>query len=169
MSGSDALTSLGPSCEVTSLELASQEPSGPPKFLARLSTPTMLLVDPARPSGSSPTRFLCVGFWGVQPIAVCMSRAHGAVSSFRECGLPYGRRGALCPLHLCRSAFYLLHRCNTRYGWLVRPDPVGTCTRQETPRFAWRTNAHAQRRGPHYHRPPIGPLSHEAPRFPRPL
>src|SRR4029450_6079130 len=72
-----------------------------------------------------------------------MSRDNGAVSSFRECGLPYGLRGALCTLHLCRSAFYLLHRCNTRYGWLVRPYPVRTFTLQETPSFAWRTNAGA--------------------------
>jgi hypothetical protein len=61
-------------------------------------------VDPDRPSGSSPKRFLCVDFWSVKTIAVCMSRAHGAVSSFRECGLPCGLRGTLCTLHLCRSA-----------------------------------------------------------------
>src|SRR6266581_8703788 len=99
------------------------------------------MVDPGRPSGSSPTRFLCAGFWSVKTIAVCISRDNGAVSSFGECGLSCGLRGALCTLHLCRSAFQLLHRCNTRYGWLVRPYPVGTSTLQETPSFAWRTNA----------------------------
>ena len=100
-------------------------------------------MDPGRPSGRSPKRFLCIGFWSVKPIAVCMSRDHGAVSSFRACGLPYGLRGALCTLHLCRSAVYLLHRCNTRYRWWVRPSLAGTCTLQETPSFAWRTNAGA--------------------------
>src|SRR5215475_10812040 len=104
MGGSEALTVLGPPFAVAYLELAPQEPSGPPKFLTLLSTHTTLFVDPDRPSGGSPKRFLCVGFWGVQPITVCMSRAHGAVSSFRECGLPYGLRGALCTLHPCRSA-----------------------------------------------------------------
>jgi hypothetical protein len=143
MSGSDALTVLNLPFGGAYLRLAPQEPSGPPKFLTPLSTHTTLLVDPDRPSGSSPKRFLCVGFWCVKTIAVCMSRDNGAVASFRECGLPYGLRGALCTLHLCRSAFYLLHRCNTRYGWLVRPYPVGTCTLQETPSFAWRTNAGA--------------------------
>src|SRR5712692_880200 len=102
-----------------------------PKFLALLSTHTTLFVDPDRPSGSSPTRFLCVGFWSVKTIAVCMSRANGAVSSLGACGPSCGLRGALCTLHLCRSAVHLLHRCNTRYGWLVRPSPVGTCTPQE--------------------------------------
>jgi len=34
----------------------------------------------------------------------------------------------------------LLHHCNTRYEWLVRPCSAETCTLQETPSFAWRTN-----------------------------
>ena len=71
---------------------------------------------------------------------------NGAVSNCGECGLPCGLRGALCTLPLLRSAFHLLHRCNTRYGWLVRPYPVGTSTLQETPSFAWRTNAGHQAR-----------------------
>ena len=37
----------------------------------------------------------------------------------------------------------LLHRCNTRYEWLVRPYSAGTFTLPEAPRFAWRTNAQA--------------------------
>jgi hypothetical protein len=86
---------LRPPLQVASLRLAPQDPSGPPT----------LLMDPDRPSGRSPTRVLCGGFWRVHTIAVGICRAHGAVSSFRECGLPYGRRGALCTLHRCRSAF----------------------------------------------------------------
>ncbi len=34
----------------------------------------------------------------------------------------------------------LLHHCNTRYEWLVRPCSTGSFTLQETPSFAWRTN-----------------------------
>src|SRR3989304_2169025 len=35
----------------------------------------------------------------------------------------------------------LLHHCNTRYEWLVRPCSTGSFTLQETPSFAWRTNS----------------------------
>ena len=38
----------------------------------------------------------------------------------------------------------LLHHCNTRYEWLVRPSSAETFTLQETPSFAWRTNGLAQ-------------------------
>jgi hypothetical protein len=62
MSGSDALTVLNLPFGGAYLGLAPQEPSGPPTFLTPLSTHTMLLVDPDRPSGSSPKRFLCIGF-----------------------------------------------------------------------------------------------------------
>src|SRR6185503_17529058 len=73
--------------------------------------------------------------------------ANGAVSSFRECGLPYGLRDSLCTLQLCRSVrLHLLHSCNTRYEWLVRPYSAGTLTLQEAPSFAWRTNAAVQLR-----------------------
>ena len=100
------------------------EPHGSPKFLTLLSTHPTLFVDPGRPSESSPNRFLCIGFWGVNTIAICMTLCDEAVSSFGECGLPYGLRGSLCTLHLCRSALHrcFLHSCNTRYEWLVRPS-----------------------------------------------
>jgi hypothetical protein len=48
------------------------EPDGSPKFLTLLSTHPTLFVDPGRPSGSSPNRFLCVGFWRVNTIALCI-------------------------------------------------------------------------------------------------
>jgi hypothetical protein len=44
------------------------------------------------------------------------------------------------------GVFHLLLRCNTRYRWLARPYLAGTCTLQETPSFAWRTNARHQAR-----------------------
>src|SRR5262249_48604046 len=108
-------------------------------------------VDPGRPSGRSPMRFLCLGFWSVNAIAICFLLFDGAVSSFGECGLPCGLRGSLGTLHLCRSVLHrdFLHSCNTRYEWLVRPCSAGTCTPQEAPSFAWRTNAQAHREPPH--------------------
>jgi hypothetical protein len=101
--------------------------------LTLLSTPTTLLVDPDRPSGRSPKRVLCVGFWSVQTIAVCMSRANGAVSSFRECGLPYGLRGALCTLHLCRSACTSFTDATLgRSGWLdLTPQGLAPCKKRQ--------------------------------------
>jgi hypothetical protein len=88
---------------VASRRQAPQEPSGPPPGWTLRSTHTTLLVDPDSPSGRAPPRFLGVGFWGVKPLAVCMSRANGAGSRFRQCGLPCGRRGALGTLRPCRS------------------------------------------------------------------
>ena len=38
----------------------------------------------------------------------------------------------------------LLHRCNTRSAWLVRPYSAGLAPRKKTPRFTWRTNACGQ-------------------------
>ena len=117
-----------------------QELPGPPKFLTLLSTHTTLFVDPDRPSRTSPLRSLCVGFWHVKTIAACFKFANGAVSSLRECGLPCGLRGSLCTLQPLRSASPPPNSCNTRYGWLVRPYPMGTSTPQEAPSYAWRTN-----------------------------
>ena len=133
MSGSDARTVLGPPCEVASLGCAPQEPSGPPKFLTLLATHTMRFVDPDRPSGRSPTRVLCVGCWCVQTIAVCISRDHGAVSSFRECGLSYGLRGALCTLHLARSVFTSSTGATLgRSGWLdLTPQGLAPCKKRQ--------------------------------------
>src|SRR3972149_6168548 len=87
-----------------------QEPFGSPKFLTFLSTHATLFVDPGRPSESSPMRFLCVGFWAVEIIAVCIwtifiaDANNGAVSSFREYGFPCGLCGSLCTLQLSCSA-----------------------------------------------------------------
>ena len=129
------------------------DPIGSPKFLTLLSTHPTLFVDPGRPSEISPKktrRSLCIGFWGVNTIAICMTLFYEAVSSFGECGLPCGLRGSLCTLQLFRSALHrcFLHSCNTRYEWLVRPCSAGTSTLQEAPSFAWRTNAPAQGQGP---------------------
>lgn len=132
MGGSDALTVLSPPCAVAYLGFAPQEPSGPPKFLTLLSPHTTLFVDPDRPSGSSPTRFLCVGCWSVKTIAVCISRDNGAVSSCGECGLSCGLRGALCTLHLGRSVFTSSTGATLgRSGWLDRvPQGLPPCKKR---------------------------------------
>ena len=81
-------------------------------------------VDPGRPSGTSPSRFLRVGFWAVNTIAICFIRAIGAVSSFRECDLPCGLRGSLGTLHMARSAT-ASSPCATlgTSGWLILTRP----------------------------------------------
>src|SRR5262249_13146628 len=49
-------------------------------------------------------RFLCVGFWLVNTIAICIKPVNGAISSLGDCGLPCGRRDSLCTLQLFCSA-----------------------------------------------------------------
>ncbi len=96
---------------------------------------------PADPRQPHPWRLLCFGFWNTQTMAVCFFNIDEAVSSFRECGLPYGLRDSLCTLQPLRSALTPPpHGCNTRYEWLVRPSSTGTCTQLETPSFPWRTD-----------------------------
>src|SRR5712692_852807 len=61
-----------------------------------------------------------------------------------KCEFPYGLHGSLCTLRMLRSILsYLLHIRNTRYGWVASPYPARSFTLQETPSFAWRTNAYA--------------------------
>jgi len=110
-----------------------QEPLGPPKFLPLLSTHTTLFVDPGRSSGISPIRSLCVGFWGVNTIAICVIAGHGAVSRVGECGLPCGRRGSLCPLHLCRSASTSFTGATLgRSGWCgLTPQGLAPCQKRQ--------------------------------------
>ena len=53
---------------------------------------------------------------------------------------PCGLYDSLCTLRVSRSTFVdPSHSRNTRYGWLAKPCPAGTCTLQETPGLAWRT------------------------------
>jgi hypothetical protein len=97
---------------------------------------------PADPRQPHPWRLLCFGFWNTKTIAICFIIINEAVSSFRECGLPYGLRDSLCTLQPLRSALTAPpHGCNTRYEWLVSPYSTGTFTQSETPSFAWRTSA----------------------------
>ena len=76
-----------------------------------------------------------------------------ALLRLRGCIKLWGMRSPLrstwCPVYASPVlfGFHLLHRCNTQYRWLVRPYLTGTSTLQETPSFAWRTNAALQARG----------------------
>jgi hypothetical protein len=54
-----------------STHVHAQEPTGPPKSLALLSTHPALFADPGRPSEHSPYRALCVGFPSVNTVAIC--------------------------------------------------------------------------------------------------
>ena len=158
--------------------------SGLPSSCAFLSTHATLFVDPGRPSESSPFRFLCVGFWLVNTIAICIldgfhhrRNFRGYIKSSGSTVFPVayvvpcvrfndvvrslmsdvcvpdipGSLKSLASLLQRRGFLYatvtpltglsgLLHHCNTRYEWLVRPCSTGTFTLQETPSFAWRTN-----------------------------
>jgi hypothetical protein len=103
--------------------------------------------DPDSPSGISPSRCLCVGCRCVKTVAVCIDSHNEAVPDFRGCGHPSGLQRSLGTLHMvCAECSLRLSRCNTRYRGLARPSLAGTCTLQETPSFAWRTNATLQAR-----------------------
>jgi len=63
--------------------------AGLPSSCTFLSTHATPFVNPGRPSESSPIRFLCVGFWAVEPTAVCLDgdfhrRNNEAISGLRE-------------------------------------------------------------------------------------
>src|SRR5512145_130902 len=96
-------------------------------------------ADPRRThhSAVSIRRSLCLGFWHVDTIAICLGAAFATdvvtrlYQVFGECGLSCGlrhsRRNGVSDGTLQRSrstAFRrLLVRCNTRYGWVVSPLP----------------------------------------------
>ena len=91
--------------------------------------------------------------------AVCTSGSAGSLMAYmfpcvrfvclvRRSPFPHGGFslvGTQCPLSTRVGAHssispYLLNPRNTRYGWLARPYPTETFTRQEAPSFTWRTN-----------------------------
>src|SRR5882672_10644668 len=98
--------------------------------------------DPGRPSSISPKRCCCVGFRCVKTVAVCFNALTRLYQTSGTCAFPCGLHGSLCTLRMLRSVLlHLLHIRNTWYGWVASPYPTGTCTLQEAPSFAWRTNA----------------------------
>jgi len=99
-------------------------------------------MDTDRPSPISPCRLVCVGFRGVESVAICIQRFNGAISSFREV------RYSLVAYWILGGSFvsfvqwqsHFLQRRNTRYGRVVSSYPTGTYTPQDMPSFAWRSH-----------------------------
>ena len=104
MRGADALTVFSPPVEEPTGGIPLSNHQGLPRSCRFSPRIPRAWWPPAAPRAAHQQRCRCLGCWGVQPIAVCLSRAHGAVSSCRACGLPCGLRGALWTLHRCGSA-----------------------------------------------------------------
>jgi len=101
ISGSDSRTILGAPRGATYLSFPRNR-SGLPssrRLSSRIPRSSWTPADPRepRPGGSS---VVASGTLTPSPSAF---RSYGAVSSFRECGLPCGLCGSLCPLQLGRS------------------------------------------------------------------
>jgi hypothetical protein len=102
------------------------EPDGSPKFLTLLSTHPTLFVDPGRPSESSPNRFLCVGFWRVNTIAICillvtrLSQALGSADSPTGYVVPCVRFNCFVRLYIAASSTVATLGMS---GWLDLPQP----------------------------------------------
>jgi len=118
-----------------------QEPFGPPKFLAFLSTHATLFVDPGRPSESSPMRSLCVGFWYRYTIATCFILGNEAVSRLQGVRSPL--RPIWFPVYASAVSFGSLTSSTTATlgtgGWLdlTRQD-LPSCKKRQA---SWRTTA----------------------------
>src|SRR5262249_12579620 len=100
---------------------------------------------PAPPRHSGGAR---VAFGSVQTLGVrkALSKLY---QPFRVRGHPCGLQDSLSTLRPSCSPRVpprLRHGRKTRYGWVARPYPTGTCTLQETPSFSWRENAGHQAR-----------------------
>src|SRR5713101_3297931 len=105
------------------------------------------LRTPTDPPASRHNRCCGVGCRCVHTVAVCCIALTRLSQTSGTCAFPCGLHGALGTLRMMRSVcLHLLHIRNTWYGWLARPSPAGTCTLQEAPSFAWRTNAGPQAR-----------------------
>ena len=100
----------------------------------------------AHPSASS---VLAAGALTPSPSAFTyftrLSQALGSAASPAGSVVPCVR--FTCVVRLLHRCF--LHSCHTRSEWLVGPSSARTCTWQEAPSFAWRTNAPAHRELPH--------------------
>ena len=102
------------------------EPDGSPKFLTLLSTHPTLFVDPGRSSESSPNRFLRVGFWRVNTIAICillvtrLSQALGSADSLTGYVVPCVRFNCLVQLYMGASSTVATLGMS---GWLDLSQP----------------------------------------------
>ena len=127
-----------------------QEPRGPPKFLTFLSTHATLFVDPGRPSGTSPIRSLCVGFWLVKTIAICIILNNGAVSRLQGVRSPLWPRW--CPVYASVISFGGFTASITATlgmgGWLdFTQQGLSPCKKRQACLAHERKSSRAMRRG----------------------
>ena len=101
---------------------------------------TTLFVDPGR---SQEPHLFGSFVWTSESLTSSSSAAFGiieAISSFRDCGLPYGLRASLCTLQTVCSVFRLPFHLQHSVRVAGEAFPAGTFTQQEAPSIAWRTN-----------------------------
>jgi hypothetical protein len=121
-------------------------------------------VNPGRPSGISLSSFTIPLCWLRSVLSASPSAslaAYGAISSFRESGLPCSLCVSLCTPHVLPRALLTFlfirgvrHTRNTRYGWIATPYPTRTFTLQNVLDFIARVTVGT----PVARRPPHRPL-----------
>jgi hypothetical protein len=134
------------SCRSYTVVFHGQERLGPPKcFDASLPACHGLRTPADLPLLANPDG-------RVWPSGACKPSASASAMSklyqhFRGRGSPCGLQDTLSTLRpSCSpgSRPRLRHGRQTRYGWVARPYPTGTCTLLETPSLSWRDNAGRQ-------------------------
>ena len=93
-------------------------------------------LTPTDPPESHHLRFLRFGFRHVNNVAICFFPTLTGLNVLQ------GVRPPLWPIcfPVYASCYCYQFPRNTRYGWLARPYPTGTSTRQECAKLAWRSN-----------------------------
>jgi hypothetical protein len=120
-----------------------QESMGSPKFFDAPLHACHVLMTPAGLWNLTNTIPSCGLLVNVNDCRLHLQALFGAVPDFREVRSPL--RPTWFPVYASSLSFgssistLLLRTCNTRYGWLVRSYPAGTCTLQEAPSLSWRT------------------------------
>ena len=120
-----------------------EERLGPPKFFD-LSLPACHgLRTPADLSILAPTDGLGLPSVCVKTLGVRHNRLFEAVPALQGARSPLRPPGysVYASSILFAVSPRLRHGRKTRYGWVARPYPTGTCTLQEMPSLAWRENA----------------------------
>src|SRR5262249_50417657 len=120
--------------------------SGASQVLRRLSSCMPRPEDSGGPALPCHTGWARVAFGSVHTLGVrkALSKLYQHV---RVRGHPCGLQDSVSTLRPSCSPRVpprLRHGRKTRYGWVARPYPTGTCTLQETPSFSWRENARFQ-------------------------
>ena len=150
MGRSDSRRRIAPPCLLVQCHyraLPDADGGGSPKFPSASLSTCRALKTPAQSPDASRLRVLVAGFHVGNHVALRMMLLTG-LNRFRGVHPSCGLRSSLCTLTLLHSAFpFLFHSANTRYEWMASPYPAGTCTPQEAPSFAWRTEDEDERSG----------------------